>query len=58
MHGLRSPATVLLSVLIALLGAVLVVETAIVGGTLGYLLGALFLAAGGLRLALLLRRRG
>jgi hypothetical protein len=57
MRRLRSPATALLSGVIALLGVVLIVETAIVGGTLGYLLGALFLAAGGLRLALLLRRR-
>jgi hypothetical protein len=57
MHGLRLPVTVLLSGLIALLGVVLIVETAIVGGTLGYLLGVLFLAAGGLRLALVLRRR-
>ena len=57
MHGLRFPTTVVLSGLIAVLGAVLIVETAIVGGTLGYLLGALFLAAGGLRLALVLRRR-
>jgi hypothetical protein len=57
MRGLRSPATALLSGVIALLGVVLIVETAIVGGMLGYLLGALFLAAGGLRLALLLRRR-
>jgi hypothetical protein len=57
MHGLRSPVAALLSGVIALLGVVLIVETAIVGGTLGYLLGTLFVAAGGLRLALLLRRR-
>lgn len=57
MQGPRATVTALLSGLVALLGAVLIVETAIVGGTLGYLLGALFLAAGGLRLALVLRRR-
>ena len=42
------------SAAVALLGPVLVVETAIVGGSLGFLLGALFLAAGALRLALVL----
>jgi hypothetical protein len=47
---------VLLSALTALLGLVLIVETAIVGGSLGFLLGALLLLAGGLRLALVLRR--
>jgi hypothetical protein len=50
-------ATVVLASLAALLGLVLVVETALVGGSLGFLLGGLFLAAGGLRLALVLRRR-
>ncbi len=57
MQRLRAPATVVLSALAALLGVVLIVETALVGGALGFLLGALFLAAGGLRLALVLRRR-
>jgi hypothetical protein len=56
-QGLRAPATVLLSTVAALLGVVLIVETAIVGGTLGFLLGGLFLLAGGLRLALVLRGR-
>ena len=36
---------------------VLIVETAIVGGSLGFLLGGLFLLAGVLRLALVLRAR-
>jgi hypothetical protein len=54
---LRVPATIVLSAAVALLGLVLVVETAIVGGTLGFLLGALFLVAGALRLALVLRSR-
>jgi hypothetical protein len=50
-------ATLVLSGLIALLGLALIVETAIVDGTLGFLIGALLLAAGGLRLVLVLRRR-
>jgi hypothetical protein len=54
---LGTHATVLLAALAALLGLVLLVETALVGGSLGFLLGALFLAAGCLRLALVLRRR-
>ena len=54
---LRAPATVLLSAVTAVLGVVLIVETAVVGGALGFLIGALFLFAGGLRLALVLRRR-
>jgi hypothetical protein len=57
MHGLPLLATLVLSGLIALLGLVLIVETAIVDGTLGFLLGTLLLAAGGLRLVLVLRRR-
>jgi len=57
MLRLRGPATALLAAVTALLGVVLIVETAVVGGSLGFLLGALFLAAGGLRLALVLRRR-
>jgi len=48
---------VLLSAVTAVLGVVLIVETAVVGGALGFLIGALFLFAGGLRLALVLRRR-
>jgi len=57
MQGVRALATVLLAGVTALLGVVLIVETAVVGGSLGFLIGALFLAAGGLRLALVLRRR-
>jgi hypothetical protein len=57
MQRLRAPATVLLSAVAALLGLVLIVETAVVGGSLGFLLGALFLVAGALRLGLVLRRR-
>jgi hypothetical protein len=57
MQGLRTSSTVVLSVVAAMLGLVLIVETAIVGGSLGYLLGALFLGAGALRLALVRRSR-
>ena len=57
MEGLRVPATVVFSAIAALLGLVLIAETAIVGGSLGYLIGGLFLLAGVLRLALVLRAR-
>jgi hypothetical protein len=50
-------ATVALSTLMAVLGVVLIVETALVGGSLGFLIGALFLAAGSLRLFLVMRSR-
>jgi hypothetical protein len=50
--GVGSRATVALSVLLLGLGVALVVETAVLGGRLGYLLGALFMLAGGLRLYL------
>jgi len=50
-------ATVVLSALMAVLGVVLIVETALVGGSLGFLIGALFLAAGSLRLFLVMRSR-
>ena len=52
MTSTRTRATVVLSTLLVLLGVVLIVETALVGGALGYLLGALFVLAGGLRLYL------
>ncbi len=44
--------TAALSGLMVAIGLVLLVETALAGGTLGYVLGALFLAAGILRLYL------
>lgn len=56
MQGLRARATAALSALIAALGIVLIVETALVGGVLGFLLGALFVFAGGLRLVLTTRK--
>jgi hypothetical protein len=39
------------------IGIALIAETAVVGGTTGYVLGALFLGAGAGRLYLLLRTR-
>ena len=50
-------ATLVLSALMAVLGVVLIVETTLVGGSLGFLIGALFLAAGSLRLFLVMRSR-
>jgi hypothetical protein len=52
----RRLATAGLSAILVVMGIVLVAETAVVGGAIGYLLGALFAAAGGLRLYLSLRR--
>ena len=43
--------------LMAVLGVVLIVQTVLLGGSLGFLIGALFLAAGSLRLFLVLRSR-
>jgi hypothetical protein len=50
--GARARTTVFLSVVLVLLGLALIVETAALGGGLGFLLGALFVLAGGLRLYL------
>jgi hypothetical protein len=43
---------VALSVLLLVIGVALLAQTAIVGGGVGYLIGALFLLAGALRLRL------
>jgi hypothetical protein len=53
----RAPAaaTLILSGALVALGVVLIVETALVEGRLGYLLGALFMLAGGLRIYLTTR---
>jgi hypothetical protein len=48
----RRRATLLLSAVLVGLGIVLIAETAIVGGRIGFLLGALFILAGGLRIYL------
>jgi hypothetical protein len=53
--GARAQATRIFSVLLVLLGAALIVETALLGGGIGLLLGALFALAGGLRLYLSFR---
>jgi hypothetical protein len=45
-------ATVVISAVLVVLGVVILVETALVGGGIGYLLGALFASAGALRLYL------
>ena len=55
----RGRATTAVSGLIMVLGLILLLETAIVGGgTTGYALGALFVLAGGGRLYLSTRMRG
>jgi hypothetical protein len=51
----RVQATRILSGALVVLGLVLIVETAVLGGGIGLLLGALFLLAGGLRLYLSFR---
>lgn len=45
-------ATVAISAVLVILGVAIIVETAIVGGGIGYLLGTLFASAGALRLYL------
>jgi hypothetical protein len=45
-------ATIALSGLLVLLGAVVAVETVLLGGGIGLLLGPLFILAGGLRIYL------
>ena len=44
--------TIAISAVLVLLGVAILVETALVGGGIGYLLGALFASAGALRLYL------
>jgi hypothetical protein len=51
----RARATTVFSVLLLGLGVVLIFETAILGGGFGFLLGGLFVLAGGLRLYLSLK---
>jgi hypothetical protein len=51
----RSASTLALSALLVALGVVILVETAIVGGSLGYVLGGLLTLAGGLRIYLVRR---
>ena len=47
--------TIAISAVLVILGVAILVETAMVGGGIGYLFGALFAAAGGLRLYLAAR---
>ena len=51
----RVRATRIFSGALVVIGLVLIVETAVLGGGIGLLLGALFLLAGGLRLYLSFR---
>ena len=48
-------ATIAISSVLMILGLAILVETAMVGGGIGYLLGALFASAGALRLYLAAR---
>jgi hypothetical protein len=50
--GVRARATILISALLVALGVVLIVETALVGGGVGFFVGVLFLGAGVLRIVL------
>jgi hypothetical protein len=52
---LRASSTALLSAVLVVLGTAVVIETALVGGGVGYLLGAILLLAGALRLYLSFR---
>jgi hypothetical protein len=45
----RARATLAVSAVLVCIGVVLVVETALVGGAIGYLLGVLFVLAGAFR---------
>jgi hypothetical protein len=51
----RAQATRILSGILVLVGVALLIETAVLGGGIGLLLGGLFVLAGGLRLYLSLR---
>jgi hypothetical protein len=53
---MRAPLTAALSLLLVGLGIAILVETAIVGGGIGYLFGVLFVLAGALRLYVTRRR--
>ena len=46
---MRTGATLALSAVLIVIGIVLLVETALVSGTVGYVLGVLFVLAGALR---------
>lgn len=52
---LRARVTSVLSALLVVLGTVAIIETALIGGGAGYVLGAILMLAGGLRLYLSFR---
>ncbi|HEY3105260.1 MAG TPA: hypothetical protein VGJ49_00545 [Gaiellaceae bacterium] len=55
MKSTRARATAVFSGLLLALGVALIVETALLGGGFGFLVGVLFVLAGGLRLYLSLK---
>ena len=52
-RGVRDHVVLTLAGVMIVLGVVLIVETVVIGGSVGILLGALFVAAGSLRIWLL-----
>lgn len=52
MTRLAARATFIVSCVLAVMGVILIVETALLGGGIGFLFGALFVLAGGLRVYL------
>jgi hypothetical protein len=55
--GFRAASALLFSIVFVGIGIALIVETAILGGGVGYLIGLLFVAAGAGRLYVTWRRR-
>ncbi len=49
---MKTRTTLAIAVLLAVLGVAILIETALVGGELGYLLGSLLVLAGALRIVL------
>ena len=56
MNQLHARATIVFSSVLVVLGLLLVVETALAGGGLGYVLGAAIASVGALRVYLVTRR--
>ena len=57
MSGFRDASTLVFAVVFVGIGVALIVETAVVGGGIGYLIGLLFVAAGAGRLYVTWKRR-
>ena len=57
MSGWRAASTLIFALLFVGIGTALIVETAILGGGIGYLLGVLFVAAGAGRFYVTWKRR-